>query len=443
MIIAENTLQVKTMGQPWQHAVPLRGWNTQAPADIGIKSHLDLRFFFVYSNLMIQPSIIHADLDAFFASVEQKLNPALQNKPVIVTNTNPQGRLCNKGIVSTCSYEARRFGVRSGMSVWQARQLCPKGIYVQGQYEQYNKHSQAFFSVLKDFSPYVEPISLDEGFVSLQGAELLYKDFTQTAFKIQERIKKEVGLSCSLGLAKTKIVAKVASDFKKPYGLTVVPVGFEKTFLAPLPLRALPGIGAKTEIVLKTLLPQENPTIGNFALLSQKFVEKNLGQSGLNLWKGANGYDSIWFVPREESQKSISRSMTFPKASTNPVYLLAQIRTLVERISQELFENNLTTSCVSFTLRTQQFQNHSQQLSCQPLWQAQEIYQLSKKLFFSCWQPSTLIRLVGVHTSQLKPKDLTLFDFSEQKSTKLSESLVKIRSKHGFRKILPASNLLL
>ncbi len=406
---------------------------------LNLSEDLIFGFYSDTFNLMF----IHADLDAFFASVEQKLNPALQGKPVIVTNTDPQGRLCYKGIVSTCSYEARKFGVCSGISVWQARQLCPQGIYVQGHFTEYEKHSQAFFEILTRFSPYLETISLDEGFLDLRGCELLYPNFTTLAQNIKTTTKQELGLICSLGLAKTRVVAKVASDFDKPDGLVVVPAGWEKQFLAPLSLRDLPGVGAKSEIILKTLLGKKNPTIGDFADQKEEWVRQNLGKSGLNLWQAANGQDSTWFQVRNKPQQSISRSVTFSNANCDREYLLAQLRYLTEKVASELFRENLATNCLSITIRTQKFENYSTQAICLPLWQPGDLFSLAQTLFLKIYQSPNLLRLVGIGAGHLTQKNFSLFVENEDKRTKLAQGLQKTRNKYGFETILPASSLLI
>src|SRR3990172_2327638 len=202
----------------------------------------------------MRASWMHIDMDAFFASVEVKLNPVLEGKPILVGRVDPQGRSVPRGVVATASYEARKFGCKSGMPVFQALKLCPSCIVVDGHYEEYIKASDAVFSIAARYAPKVEQIGIDEAFLDFSGTEIIYPDLPagrqgliDIAKKIKEEVKKRVGITASIGIAATKVVAKVASDFQKPDGLTYVPAGKEKEFLAPLPIADLPGIGRKME----------------------------------------------------------------------------------------------------------------------------------------------------------------------------------------------------
>ena len=192
--------------------------------------------------------IMHIDLDAFFVSVEQVENPELKGKPVVVGG-RPEGR----GVVASASYEARAFGLHAGMPLVTASRLCPQAIFIQGSFPKYRDASQRFMTILADFSPYLEPLGLDEAYLDATGFESIYGSIWQMAAKIKQRIKDELGLGVSVGIAGGKVVAKVASELSKPDGLLEVTAGEERSFLAPLPIAKLPGIGRKTERKLNGL----------------------------------------------------------------------------------------------------------------------------------------------------------------------------------------------
>jgi len=191
---------------------------------------------------------MHIDLDAFFVSVEQAQNPELRGKPVVVG-----GKPDRRGVVGSASYAARRFGLRAGMPLATAYRRCPQAVFIEGSFSKYRDASQRFMNILADFSPFLEPLSLDEAYLDVTGFESIYGSIHQMAVAIRQRIKNELGLCASIGDASCKVVAKVASELSKPDGLLEVAMGNERSFLAPLPIAKLPGIGKKTERVLDGL----------------------------------------------------------------------------------------------------------------------------------------------------------------------------------------------
>jgi len=195
-----------------------------------------------------QRTIMHIDLDAFFVSVEQASNPELRGKPVVVG-----GKPGSRGVVATASYEARAFGLHSAMPISTAARLCPQAIFIEGNYNHYTEVSKKFMAILADFSPFLEPMGLDEAYMDVTGFESLHGTIRQMAVKIKQRVKDELGIVGSIGIATCKVVAKVASDESKPDGLIEIPPGGEATFLSPLAIRKLPGVGKKTEQVLISL----------------------------------------------------------------------------------------------------------------------------------------------------------------------------------------------
>ena len=190
-------------------------------------------------------SILHIDMDQFYAAVEIRDNPLLKGKPVII-GADPQGGK-GRGVVSTASYEARAFGVHSAMPISKAYKLCPQGVYLRGNMEKYAAVSEQIFAIFESVTPLVEGLSLDEAFLDVGGSRLLFGDTLQAAKHIQDRIEKDLGLSCSIGIASNKSVAKIASELKKPHGLVQVPEGGEAAFLGPLPLKRLWGVGPRAE----------------------------------------------------------------------------------------------------------------------------------------------------------------------------------------------------
>ena len=211
--------------------------------------------------------IAHIDLDAFFVSVEQVLNPELQGKPVVVG-----GRPDQRGVVAAASYEARAFGLHAGMPLATARRLCPQAIFIQGSFPKYREASQKFMAILAEFSPYLEPVSLDEAYLDVTGFESIHSSIYQMAVAIKRRIKDELGLLVSVGTASSKVVAKIASELSKPDGLLEVAAGEERSFLAPLSIAKLPGIGKKTERILNGLGIH---TIRRTIYYALKFPEKS------------------------------------------------------------------------------------------------------------------------------------------------------------------------
>ncbi len=242
----------------------------------------------------------HVDLDAFFVSVEQALNPSLRGKPVIVG-----GQPDRRGVVASASYEARAFGIHSAMPLTRAYRLCPQAIFLQGNFSRYREASDQFMAILADFSPCIEPGGLDEAYLDITGCDIFGSPH-QIALSMKGRIKNELCLVASIGIASSKVVAKIASDLSKPDGLIEVPPGQEKEFLAPLPIKKLPGVGPKTEQALKTY---GITSIGQLAKLTPESAKRILGDSGMYLYRHANGIDNRKIEPSGEA-KSISRETT-------------------------------------------------------------------------------------------------------------------------------------
>ena len=394
-------------------------------------------------------SWMHLDLDAFFASVEQKLNPSLKGKPILVGRVDPHGRSVPRGVVATASYEARKFGCKSGMPLFQALKLCPTAIVVGGHYEEYIKASDAVFSIAAFYAPKVEQIGIDEAFLDFSGTNLIYPDLParseggsasrhgliEVARKIKEEIKTKVGITASIGIAATKVCAKVASDYQKPDGLTYVQKGKEKEFLAPLPLIDLPGIGRKMEEYFHRLGVK---TLGELATVPFEKIEA-WGKSVANLWEAANGVDNIWFVPRAQV-KSVSRSETFAKNSNNSKFILVMLQYLTEKVGMEMRREGYFGRCVHVTIRYNDFRTLSRQrVLPYPSASTKEIYELGETLLKELWDGRIPLRLVGIGVSQFgEVIQTSLFDSVRTKRLELEKRIDTLREKFGRDTVVPA-----
>ena len=407
-----------------------------------------------------RPSWMHLDLDAFFASVEVKLNPSLRGKPILVGRVDPQGRSVPRGVIATCSYEARKFGCRSGQPIFQALKLCPAAIVVGGHYEEYIKASEQVFSIAARYAPRVEQIGIDEAFLDFSGTELIYPNLVEVAKKIKEEIRAEVGITASIGIAATKVVAKVASDYQKPDGLTYVLSSREKEFLAPLPITDLPGINEKTKQKIAAILIDSNIvkigpksleipkiTIGDLARLPKEFVGEHFGKVGISLWRAANGIDNLWFEPRDEV-KSVSRSETFAKNSNNQKFILAMLQYLAEKVGEELRRDGYFGRCVRVTIRYRDFRTVSRQrVLPYPTASTKEIYEIGERLLKELWDGRTPLRLVGIAVSRFEPEGQTLeaklFDNDKvrAKRLELEKRVDYLRERFGEDTVVPASLL--
>lgn len=389
--------------------------------------------------------ILHVDLDAFFASVEQRDNPRLRGKPVVV------GGPISRGVVSTASYEARKYGVHSGMPMFRAKVLCPWATFLPPDFVKYQKASEQFLAICSSYSPLIEQVSLDEVYMDLAGTERLYTP-QEAARQIQTRVKSEIGITCSVGIASQKTVAKIASGFKKPYGITEIPKGGGKKFLAPLSIDKIPGCGKKTSGILKHYHINK---IGDLAKMRQDHARLLLGENGVYLWQVANGIDHA-VVTTPGPAKSISRSTTLSFDTNNKEFIENMLFYLAQQAAMDLRQSNVLGKCISVVIKTAQFEFYSrQQTLTHYIMTAHEIFKIGKILIGKLWDGRTKLRLVGVSISnfnQLKHQ-FQLFEtyqFSPQADGPLAQNerwlfveqtMDKIRNKFGFQGILPASLL--
>jgi len=383
-------------------------------------------------------TLMHADLDAFFVSVEQVDNPALRNRPVIVG-----GRPDSRGVVATASYEARRSGVHSGMPLRTAQRLCPRAVFLEGNFARYREASHRFMDILAGFSPYLEPGGLDEACLETTGFESLHGTQRRMARAIKDKVKGELGLNVTIGIAPCKVVAKVASKKAKPDGLLEVLPGEEAAFLAPLPLGDLPGAGRKTTQVLAAF---GIATIGDLARAPDGLLKDRLGSYGLWLRELARGCDDRP-VEAPGSAKSLSRETTFERDTRDEAYLEATLRYLAEAVGERLRRHGMKARCVSLKLRYADFTTLSRQATLPAPADGNElIFTTGLKLLRGALGASKLpVRLLGIGVSafQEKGQQFSLFDQAAAREAKLDEAIDRIRRKYGFTAIQTGRTLAL
>jgi DNA polymerase-4 len=370
--------------------------------------------------------IFHIDLDAFFVSVEQALNPELKGKPVIVGG-DPERR----GVVASASYEARPFGIHAGMPLSKARRLCPQAIFIRANFSRYRDASNRFMEILADFSPDIEPLGLDEAYLDITGYEEPYGSPRKLARAIKERINKELKLTASVGIGTCKVVAKIASTSCKPDGLLEIAPGKEQAFLNPLPIAKLPGVGEKTEQSLKEM---GITTIGELAALSLDTITRRFGAIGTVMHSYARGIDDREVEAPGEA-KSISQQLTFARDTLDRNFLEANLHNLCQEVCQELRSQNKRAKCVAIRLRYADFKTITRQVTLTeasdvtPIVFATAQQLLSKTLA----QQEKPIRLIGIRISSLvgEEKQLPMFDSGMEKPEHLDKAIDKIRSKYG------------
>jgi len=370
--------------------------------------------------------IFHIDLDAFFVSVEQVLNPKLKGKPVIVGG-DPERR----GVVASASYEARPFGIHAGMPSSKARRLCPQAIFIRSHFSLYKDASAKFMKILGDFSPYIEPLGLDEAYLDVTGCEEPYGSPQKLALAIKERTYKELEITASVGIATCKVVAKIASDLCKPDGLLEIAPGEEQAFLNPLPVAKLPGVGKKTEQSLKEM---GITTIGELASLPSDTIKRQFGATGAVLHSYARGIDDREVEAPGEA-KSISQQLTFARDTLDRNFLEANLHNLCQEVCQELRSQNKRAKCVAIRLRYADFKTITRQVILREASNVtQVIFATAQQLLSKALaQQEKPIRLIGIRISSLvgEGKQLPMFDSGTEKPEHLDKAIDKIRRKYG------------
>jgi len=378
-----------------------------------------------------EPScILHVDMDAFFVSVELLERPELRGKPVVVG-----GRPDQRGVVSAASYEARKFGIHSAMPLRTAGRLCPHAIFLDGHHEKYSEWSDRIATILGEFSPTVEMVSIDEAYLDLAGTGRLHGPPLAAAHKLLRTITRTTALPCSGGLATTRLVAKVASDQAKPRGLLWVAPGREERFLAPLPVRKIPGIGEVTESALRVLGIE---TVEQIAAVPQEKLEKIFGQWGTALYRKARGGDSYEFVIDAEP-KSISHNHTFGEDTDDSNAMSAMLSHLSQKACKRLREAGLAARTLTLTIRYAGFDTHTRSKTlAKPLRLDSDIFAVFQRLFRLNRDAKRKVRLLGVSLGGLAHggEQLGLLDAERrEKQEKLTSAADRLRDRFGFGKL--------
>jgi DNA polymerase IV len=379
-------------------------------------------------------TIIHVDLDAFFAAVEQRDRPELRGKPVIVGG-DPRSR----GVVSTCSYEARKFGVHSAMPLRTALALCPDGIFVPVDGAKYQRVSREVMTVLRRYTPVVEQVSIDEAFLDVAGTEGLFGPAPEVARRIKADVVATTGLTVSVGVASNKLVAKVGSDLRKPDGLVIVEPGQEAAFLAPLEIRRLWGIGPKTAERLHGLGVR---TIGELAALPVSTLSRALGDHGATLHDRALGIDADPVTGGGEAAKSVSHETTFAVDVTDIAEIERTLLALSEGVSARLRAGGLRAATVAVKIRDSQFRTISRQKHLpepsdltEPIWRA--ALELTRPEV-----RGKKIRLLGVAATQFgQPEQTSMFEIVDEKQRRVVNATDAVRRRFGARAMTRASLL--
>jgi len=375
-------------------------------------------------------AILHIDMDAFFVSVELLSRPDLRGQPVVVGGQRDQ-----RGVVSSASYEARRFGIHSAMPLRTAAKLCPHAIFLDGHHELYGRWSDRVAEILAKFSPTVEMASIDEAYLDLFGTERLHGPPLAAAHKLLREITSTTSLPCSGGLGPTRLVAKVASDQAKPRGLVWVPPGSEPAFLAPLSVRRIPGIGRVTEAALNGLHIE---TVGQLQQLPLDRLEEIFGRWGIALFRKAHGIDSYEFFVDAEP-KSLSHNQTFGMDTNNRTELESTLSYLCQKASKRLRDAGLHARTVTLNLRYADFTTITRSHTLkEPSDLDTEFLKAFRELFTRAWDGAAILRLVGVDLSTFSAGSgqLELLDPGRrEKLERLARATDKLRDRFGFSKV--------
>jgi len=375
-------------------------------------------------------SILHVDMDAFFVSVELLERPELRGKPVVVGGQKDQ-----RGVVTAASYEARKYGVHSAMPLRTAGRLCPNAIFLDGRHEKYGEWSDRVASILVRFSPIVEMVSIDEAYLELAGTERLHGPPLAAADKLLRTITQSTELPCSGGLATTRLTAKVASDQAKPSGLVWVPPGGEARFLAPLPVRKIPGIGEVTQRALGALGIE---TVDQLAAVPQEKLERVFGQWGEALYRKARGGDSYEFVIDAEP-KSISHNHTFGEDTDDVNEMTTMLSHLSQRACKRLREAGLAARTLTLTIRYAGFETHTRAKTlAEPTQLDADIYVVFQELFRQHRDRKRRVRLLGVSLGGFTHgnQQLALLEAERrEKLARLTKAADRLRDRFGFGKV--------
>jgi len=376
-------------------------------------------------------TVVHMDLDTFFVSVERLNDSSLVGKPVLIGGTS------DRGVVASCSYEARQYGVHSAMPMKMARQLCPHAIVIRGDHEQYSKLSNAVTEIIQESVPLYEKTSIDEFYIDLTGMDKFYGCY-KSATELRQKITKYTGLPISFAMSSNKTVAKVGTGEAKPDGQKNIPFGEEKIFLAPLSIRKIPGVGDKTYMLLRNMGIEKINTVQEMPV---ELMEQVLGQNGTVIWKKANGIDNS---PIEQygERKSISTESTFEKDTIDVKKLESIFVSMTEKLAFQLRNEEKLTGCVTVKIRYSDFNTETIQAKI-PYTSLDHVLRAKvKELFTKLFQKRMLIRLIGIRFSHLIQGNyqFNMFDDTAEQ-LQLYQTMDKLRKRFGIEAVQSAAGM--
>jgi len=375
-------------------------------------------------------TIFHVDMDAFFVSVEELFDPSLKGKPVVVG-----GQAKERGVVSAASYAARKFGVHSAMPLRTAAKLCPQAVFVDGHPERYREYSAKVYEVLNRFSPKLEMVSIDEAYVDMTGTERLHGPPLRAAHALHQAMKSATNLNCSIGIGTSRLIAKICSDQAKPNGVLFVLPGGEISFLAPLDVRKIPGVG---KVMEKRLQEQGIHKVGDLAARDERWLEQNFGALGVALAGKSRGLDAgAWFdseIGVDEGPRSISHEHTFNNDTAEAQVLEAMLARLSEMVCRRLREQNLKARTLQLKLRSSDFTTITRARTLeQPTAVDSEVFSAIRELFRANWNKGA-VRLLGVHAAHFDEESEQLSLEGRTAHDKWNQALSaadRLREKYG------------
>jgi DNA polymerase-4 len=375
--------------------------------------------------------IVHIDLDSFFVSVERKFDPSLIGKPVLI------GGSADRGVVASCSYEARQYGIHSAMPMRTAMRLCPHATIVRGTYGRYSEASAQVTKIIADTVPLYQKTSVDEFYIDLTGMDRYY-DCYQFASELRQRVIRETGLPISFGMASNKTIAKMATNQAKPNGQLFVEHGREKEFMAPLPIRKIPMLGEKT---CQKLYQYGIEKIADLQRSNLRFLQTIFGEAGRSIWEKANGIDYSDLVPHSD-RKSISTENTFGNDVADHKTLESVLVSMTEELAFKLRKEEMLSSCLSIKIRYANFETHTLQEKIALTSADHILIPGIKNLLKRAWNKHRPVRLIGVRLSQLCQGNyqINLFEDNEEK-IKLYRALDKINFRYGDKTICRAAGM--
>jgi len=375
--------------------------------------------------------IVHIDLDSFFVSVERKFDPSLIGKPVLI------GGSADRGVVASCSYEARKFGIHSAMPMKQAMKLCPHATIIRGQHGRYSEASREVTAIIHDSVPLYQKTSVDEFYIDLTGMDKFHDPY-QIASDLRQRVIRETGLPISFGMASGKTVAKMATNAAKPNGQLYVEHGKEKEFLAPLSIRKIPMLGEKT---CQKLYQYGIEKIGDLQKCDIRFLETVFGKAGRYIYDKANAIDEGEVVPHSD-RKSISTENTFHNDVSDPKTIETVLVSMTEELSAKLRKEGKVAGCLAIKVRYANFETHTQQEKIALTAAEHILIPGVKNLLKKAWNQHRPIRLIGVRLSQLATGSyqINLFEDNEER-IKLYQAMDKINFKFGDKTVCRAAGM--